>query len=180
MALQNPEPTDRLIDYAGQLKLLAKRLEREGAMPDILRALRAIANELRRCGAVWKEVYHPGMLPVAVPPTVPYLPRRGLAVFAVEEPPRVAQFWAAYEALTEGIGGDLPEPLNHSTDATRIAISMPHFYEVWANSELPVIERPRLQAALKKSARRPLVGSNLLVRSRLVGKYIRCWVFEKP
>ncbi|MDR3044028.1 MAG: hypothetical protein LBU75_07160 [Desulfovibrio sp.] len=179
MPTQHPDPADRMIDYAGQILLLAKRLEKEGPMPDTLRDLRTIARDLKRCSEIWQDVYHPGMLPVVVPPAVPYLPRRGLAMFAAEEPPRVAQFWKAYEALSAALGGDVVEPLNHSHDATCIAINFSQLYEVWADSDLPIVEKDALQADLKKSVRRPLLARNLSLSSRLTGKSTRCWLFEK-
>lgn len=180
MSHDHPHPAHRMLDHAAQIRLIVKDLRHHGVSPEAIRNLQGIARELGQCARAWEEVYGPGKLPVAKPPLLPYMPKRGLQVRAEDEPPILRQFWQTYEALSASMGNGIPEPLNHSSDPEHIAINLPHLYGMWRNSELPILEMSGLKAALRRSVRVPLVAKNHLMRSRLLGKATRCWVFEKP
>lgn len=179
MSHLHPHPAHRMIDHAAQLRLIIKELRHHGVTPDAIRGLRGIAQELCLEARIWEEVYGPGKLPVAVPPLLPYMPKRGLTTLAADEPPIIGRFWEMYEALAATIESPVPEPLNHSSDPELIAIHFPSLYSAWQDSDLPIPDMLSVKRAMKKSVRRPLVERNRLMRSRLLGKTARCWVFER-
>jgi len=93
--------------------------------------------------------------------------------------PVVEQFWEIYDYLHEGHSSDghLTELLNHSGDASVIAINLPHFQTVAANARQNLPPMSELPSLLKASRRHRFIGQKS-VRSILFNKIVSCWVFE--
>lgn len=180
MTLEHPYPAHRIFDYAAQLRRVIKDLRHNGISPFAINSLQEIAYGMCACANIWDAMYGPDKLPVAVPPAVPRLKKGGMKITAAQEPPRVVQFWRIYEVLSAEIGGDILEPLNHSSNPGQIAINFKYTYSRWYDSDLPVMDMKLLQTGFKRSFHLPLIEKNRLMRSRLTGKSLRCWVFEKP
>lgn len=93
--------------------------------------------------------------------------------------PALEQFWQVYEYCHEAHDGiHTKEILNHSGDPALIAINLPQFIEVAAahRQQLPPVSD--LTTLFKQSRIRPCRGM-ASVRSKLLNRVIRCWIFER-
>lgn len=169
-------PISRIMKYAEEIRNVATELRRQGNTT--APALTRIAKDLAQCARVWGEVYKPDWPAPHASPLVPQYSASGEFASSKSEPPIVRQFWRTYDTITAQPGSMPPNPLNHSSDPELIAINFLHFLEVCQGWDMPIMSLDSLQRELPRSAQRPLERKNALVRSRLTGKSLRCWVFR--
>lgn len=162
--------------YAEEIRNVAKELRRQGNAT--APALARIAKDMAQCARLWDEVYKPDWPAPHASPLLPHYSACGEFAASKPEPPVVRQFWRTYDTITAHPGTMPPNPLNHSSDPERIAINFIHFFEVCHGRDIPIMSLESLQRQLPHSSQRPLERKNTLVRSRLTGKSIRCWVFR--
>ncbi|OAX58897.1 toprim domain-containing protein [Xanthomonas translucens] len=97
--------------------------------------------------------------------------------------PMVNEFWEVYEYL-EATGNGKPV-VNHSRDASRIAINLNQFAGRAAQFSQAVPDLKLLRGLLADSRRHKLVSANTAVNSALLtngfgaGMTVKCWVFSK-
>lgn len=98
--------------------------------------------------------------------------------------PMVEQFWDLYEYITIKITGSLrgdgkdPEPLNHARDEGRIAVNLNQIMEECRTWGQLVPDTTQLKKLLPLCRRHKFQG-NKVMKSRLNGKAMRCWVFSR-
>lgn len=85
----------------------------------------------------------------------------------------IAEFWELYHYLQD----ETDSIVNHSTDSSRIAISLPEFESLLAKHKLKPLDMTALRRELPQSKRYPFIDSRELVWSKAKGKPVRCFVF---
>lgn len=98
--------------------------------------------------------------------------------------PLVAKFWETYELLNEvenHQGQQMlgKERLNHASNDNEIAINITHFNQVCAEHRVEQLPSKELKKQLTTSKQFAFVAQNKTVKSKLLNKSIRCWVFNK-
>lgn len=94
------------------------------------------------------------------------------------EHPYVEQFWEVYDYLNEQKGQyGTQQSLNHADDSKLIAINMPQFQEIAASHRQNVASTTELIPLLKFCRRYPCLGQRP-VRSTILNKVVKCWVFK--
>ncbi|WP_018692496.1 toprim domain-containing protein [Algicola sagamiensis] len=100
--------------------------------------------------------------------------------------PLIARFWEIYELLNEappqrGYRDPLvpTERLNHSKSDGEIAINLAHFYQVCMENRTETINPSELKKLLPTSKRYKCIEQNKSMRSQILEKTVRCWVFRK-
>ena len=101
--------------------------------------------------------------------------------------PLVAKFWEIYELLNEQVNTKSPyqdmvpkERLNHSSDDSVIAINLQQFYQVVSEERMENMPTAELKKALLTSRTYQYKSNNKPIRSKILNKSIRCWIFNKP
>jgi hypothetical protein len=91
--------------------------------------------------------------------------------------PIVGKFWENYRLLCEKAkGSDSP---NHSIDDRYIAINLNHFIDKCIEYDLPLLETYQLKRSLPASREPAFIARNRVIRSALLHKSIRCWIFQR-
>lgn len=94
--------------------------------------------------------------------------------------PFVRQFWEIYELLNSEQDDLEPykeEVLNHSPNNQEIAISLPHFEQIATRNQVRLpASLIELQKLLPNCQSHKFIGQRV-VRSKIVNKTVRCWVF---
>ena len=93
---------------------------------------------------------------------------------APAEPPLIAEFWEAYEYLTNA-----GERLNHSRDPLQIAINMIEFVRVARARGLQLPPASAFRRVLRQSSSRKFVGTRT-VNSVITRRSVKCWAFVQP
>jgi len=93
--------------------------------------------------------------------------------------PIVEQFWEIYDYISSERTSDTLNNLNHSPEPSQIALNLNQFREASQKSNQPLLDMPLLKKLLPHSRRHKLIGANKTIRSKLLDKPIKCWVFEK-
>ncbi|WP_421865200.1 toprim domain-containing protein [Motiliproteus sp.] len=90
--------------------------------------------------------------------------------------PIVTEFWEAYEYIQMSCSENM---LNHyGLDDQKIAINLKQFEKVCADMKLRTPDPRELKRFLKGSKSRKFKDSNHPVHSQLLGKTVKCWIFE--
>lgn len=93
--------------------------------------------------------------------------------------PQLEQFWEVYEYLHTGMnGGQEYERLNHSSDPALIAINLPHFQEMAAMAKQYLPSAMEITTLFRSSQRHRCLGLKA-IRSAILNKTVKCWIFEK-
>ncbi|WP_020396608.1 toprim domain-containing protein [Thiolinea disciformis] len=87
--------------------------------------------------------------------------------------PLVAEFWDMYHFLEDESG----HRVNHSSDQTRIAISLLDFVQILAENKLKPLDLTQLRRELKQSRRYKFIDANCATFSKIKGKTVKCFVF---
>lgn len=104
---------------------------------------------------------------------VPELDSLGRA--APKAPDVVRDFWQAL-AFLDGKGVDY----NHAKSANLLAVNMPGLADLLIEHGYPLRFDRELYQGLEQSESPRCLHKNHAVNSRITGKTIRCWVFERP
>ncbi|MDH1589729.1 BRO-N domain-containing protein [Stutzerimonas stutzeri] len=104
---------------------------------------------------------------------VPELDNLGRA--APKAPDVVKEFWQAL-AFLDGKGVDY----NHAKAANLLAVNMPGLADLLIEHGYPLRFDRELYQGLEESESPRCLHKNYSVSSRLAGKTVRCWVFERP
>ena len=71
--------------------------------------------------------------------------------------------------------------LNHTKNPNEVAINLNQFIEVCGRKHLRYFnDLVSLRRELKKSKKYKYINSNFSIRSQILKKNIKCWVFKKP
>ncbi|MBB6259348.1 hypothetical protein FHT05_003987 [Xanthomonas arboricola] len=129
-------------------------------------------------------------LVISIPEEIIKATREALVEMAFErqkaisaDHPLVNEFWEVYDYL-EATGNDKPV-VNHSRDASRIAINLNQFAAKAAQFSQAVPDLKVLRGLLGDSRRHKLVSANTAVNSAVLtngygtGTTVKCWVFAK-
>jgi hypothetical protein len=93
--------------------------------------------------------------------------------------PMVEQFWEIYDYLSEERDKSAVNTLNHSPTPGFIAINLNQFREMAQAKNQPLLDMQLIKKLLPHSKRHKFIEANRTVRSRLLEKPIKCWVFQQ-
>jgi hypothetical protein len=93
--------------------------------------------------------------------------------------PLVEQFWDIYDYISSERDKDTMNQLNHSPQPGIIAVNLNHFREQAQRTNQPTIDMGQLKRLLPQSKRHKLIEVNRTVRSRILDKPVKCWVFQQ-
>lgn len=97
--------------------------------------------------------------------------------------PQIQQFWEIYDLLNVRMADDesyIEQHMNHATQDNEIAINLPQYLQECAKQRVDAPHMDSLKKLLPSSRQRKFIGIKT-VRSRILKKTIKCWVFEnKP
>lgn len=93
--------------------------------------------------------------------------------------PLVEQFWEIFEYLASERSKDTINGMDHSSNPELVAINLNHFREMAQSKGQPIIDLQQVKKLLPHTRRHKFIEANRTVRSVILDKPIKCWVFQR-
>lgn len=137
--------------------------------------------QIAACGQAMKVIFGDALTDYLVEGMTEYLYQRAKAreQRLAADHPLVEQFWEIFDYLSTERDQTQADLLNHSREPELIAVNLNHFREKAQASGQPLLDMQMLKKLLPGCKRFKLVEANRAVRSRLVDKPVKCWVFKR-
>jgi len=93
--------------------------------------------------------------------------------------PIVEQFWEIFEYLAGERSKDTINGMDHSSNPDILAVNLNHFREMAQSKGQPIIDLQQVKKLLPHTRRYKFIEANRTVRSCILDKPIKCWVFQR-
>ncbi len=93
--------------------------------------------------------------------------------------PLIEQFWEVFEYMSNARHKGEGSVLDHSTNPDILAINLNHFRELAQSAGQPIIDLQQVKKLLPHTRRFKFIEANRTVRSCILDKPIKCWVFQR-
>ncbi len=93
--------------------------------------------------------------------------------------PMVTEFWEAFDYIESAHKGEQSRLNHYGDDSKQIAVNLKEFEHLCGEYKLRPQDMRTLKHLLRTSKTRKFIESNKSVGSRIAGKTVKCWVFEK-